>query len=61
MKFQFESFEAFLAMGGYGPFVWSAWGLTGMVIAGLCLRAILVERHWKARLAQLEAQRGSNE
>jgi heme exporter protein D len=61
MRVQFESFDAFLAMGGYGPFVWGAWGLTAVVIAGLCVRAVLVERHWKTRLAQLEQERGSHE
>jgi heme exporter protein D len=57
MTFQFESLAAFLAMDGYGPFVWGAWGLSGLVIAGLTLRAVLAERQWKAKLAQLEQAR----
>ena len=28
----FESFSAFLAMGGHGPYVWSCYGLTLLVL-----------------------------
>jgi len=28
----FESFSAFLAMGGHGPYVWSCYGLTLAVL-----------------------------
>lgn len=29
---QFESFEAFLAMGGYAPYVWLSWGFSVFVL-----------------------------
>lgn len=28
-----ESLSAFLAMGGYGPFVWGSYGVTALAIA----------------------------
>lgn len=35
----FESFSDFIAMGNHGPYVWGAYGVTVIVIAGLLLTA----------------------
>lgn len=56
MSFQFESMAAFWGMGGYGAFVWGAWGLSAAVIVALTARAMMAERHWRARLDRLEQQ-----
>lgn len=34
-----EALTAFVAMGGYGGYVWSAYGLAAAVLAGLWLAA----------------------
>lgn len=52
---QFASLDAFLAMGGHAPYVWGAWGLTVVVISLLVVAVVTSQRHWKRRLAQLEA------
>jgi heme exporter protein D len=52
---QFESLAAFLAMGGHAPYVWGAWGLSALVILGLVWGVVSSQRHWKARLSQMEA------
>lgn len=55
MTFQFDSLDAFLAMGGHAPFVWGAWGLSVAVIAGLALWQARAARRAAARIATLEA------
>ena len=35
----FESFSEFVAMGNHGPYVWGAYGVTVIVIAGLLITA----------------------
>lgn len=35
----FESVEAFLAMGKHGPYVWSAYGISLVLVVGELLRA----------------------
>ena len=49
-------------MGGYGAFVWSAWGLTAAVLVWLALgarrhhqRALEATRHAPARRASVQA------
>ncbi|WP_420470179.1 heme exporter protein CcmD [Brevundimonas sp. FT23042] len=44
-------------MGEYAAYVWPAWGLSVLVLAGLAARALLAARRWKAELAQLESDR----
>ena len=46
------SFGAFIAMGGYGPYVWGSYGVTILLIA--LEVALLVARHRAARRAPLE-------
>lgn len=40
----FDSFEAFIHMGGHGLFVWSAYGITLVVLAFNFLQPILLRR-----------------
>ena len=46
-----------LDMGAYAAFVWPAWGISAVVLAGLALRALLAARRWSAELKRLEAER----
>ncbi len=48
----------FFAMGGYAGFVWSAYGITALVLALLALVSVVGERRARARLAAIE-QRSS--
>lgn len=56
---QFQSIAAFLAMGGNGGFVFSAWGLSIFVIFILIGRSIVTGRRQKARLVALEKDSAS--
>lgn len=44
----------FFAMGGYAAFVWSAYGITVLVLGTLALASIAAERRTRARLAAIE-------
>lgn len=44
-----------LNMGDYAAYVWPAWGISAVVLAGLAARALIAARRWKAELAKLEA------
>lgn len=54
----FDSLSAFLAMGGHGAYVWSAWGLTGLLLVGVVVharaerRALLRDLRRRARRKQ---------
>lgn len=39
----FDTFAEFIAMGGHGPYVWSAWGVTAL---------LLLATVWHARAEQ---------
>jgi len=43
-----------LDMSPYAAFVWPAWGLSALVLAGLSARALIAARRWKAELKTLE-------
>ena len=43
-----------LDMSPYAAFVWPAWGLSVLVLAGLSARALIAARRWKAELKALE-------
>jgi heme exporter protein D len=47
----------FLAMGGYGAYVWSAFGFTMVVLAGLLWQSIRFARKQAHLLARLQAER----
>ena len=51
------SFAAFIAMGGYGFYVWGSYGVTVLLIA--IELALLVARHRAARRQPLEPRRAS--
>jgi heme exporter protein D len=42
-------------MGQHAAFIWTAYGATSLVVAGLIARAILDERRQKRALIKLEA------
>lgn len=44
-----------LSMGGYGVFVWSAFGLTALILLGLLWQSLLAGRSRQAELEQLRA------
>jgi heme exporter protein D len=48
-----NSFADFLAMGGYGFYVWGSFGATALVMA---IEPILVARHRKTTITRLKRQ-----
>lgn len=44
----------FFAMGGYGAFVWSAWGTAFVLLLALAAASISSLRHKRQLLAKLE-------
>lgn len=69
---QFESWSAFWAMGGYGFFVWLAFGVSFVALAGLILqsriarkqvlRALIAEQQRQARInASRDKQQQGNQ
>ena len=50
--------NAFLHMGGYGPFVWPAYGISALVLAGILWQSA---RRLKRSNAELNALRGREE
>ncbi len=47
-----------LEMGGYGAFIWPAYGVTVLALGGLIVWAVAGWRRAKARLAALENRAG---
>ena len=41
-------------MGKYAAYVWPAWGISAVVLAALCVRALIAARRWKTALKALE-------
>lgn len=39
-NFQFDSLADFMVMGGHGPYVWSAYGISALVLLYLALRPL---------------------
>ncbi|KAB2927473.1 MAG: heme exporter protein CcmD [Dechloromonas sp.] len=48
-----NSFGDFIAMGGYGLYVWGSFGVTALIMA---VEPILVARHRKSTIARLRRQ-----
>ena len=46
--------HAFLAMGGYGAYVWSAYAVTGLVLGLLVLASLRARRSMRASLEEAE-------
>ncbi len=60
--FQFENFDALLAMGGHGPYVWGAYGLSLAIMAWLAIAPLRRQRALLADLRQrIQAQRQRGE
>jgi heme exporter protein D len=55
--FAFDSFSAFLAMGGYGGYVWGAYGVTAAVIVWLIIASRRMLSRARAAEAALKAER----
>ena len=49
-----------LDMTPYAAFVWSAWGVSALVLIILTVRAVVASRKWKRELARLEADQGTH-
>jgi heme exporter protein D len=45
-----------LDMGRYAAFVWPAWAISAVVLAGLAARALAASRRWNAELKRLDVQ-----
>ncbi|SDJ16407.1 heme exporter protein CcmD [Billgrantia gudaonensis] len=48
----FDSFQAFLAMGGHAPYVWAAWAVTLALLVGSGLHARVEHRRTLRDLAR---------
>lgn len=46
----FQSFSEFLAMGGYGFFVWLSFGLTYLLLVGLISVSVYQQKQFKQQL-----------
>ncbi len=46
--------DSFLAMGGYGAFVWPAYAIAALVLVGLLAASLLRLRRGRAALAKAE-------
>ena len=53
MNIHWNSFGEFLAMGGYGLYVWGSFGVTALILVA---EPILAVRNRKALLARLKRQ-----
>ena len=59
MSIHWQSFSDFLAMGGYGLYVWGSFGVTALVLAIEPIMAVRRRTQLIARLKrQLRAERG---
>ncbi|KAA0012044.1 heme exporter protein CcmD [Billgrantia pellis] len=56
----FDTFQDFLAMGGHAPYVWSAWGLTAVLLLGAVFHARF-ERRQVLRQLQRRARRDAHQ
>ena len=48
-----ESVSAFFEMGGYGAYVWSAFGFTGAVLLGLLVQSVVKARRREREFLRL--------
>jgi heme exporter protein D len=51
--------QSFLEMGGYGGFVWPAYGVTAIVLVGLLVASLRALRKRQAALDALERESGA--
>jgi len=57
MELQFDSVVALWRMGGHGPFVWSAYGITALVVLALLLMPRLREARELRRVRAQQRRR----
>lgn len=55
----FDSFNAFLAMGTHGPYVWSSYGITAFMLIGIIIQTIMAKKQQikNLRNSELRVQR----
>ncbi len=53
----FDSFSAFLEMGGHGFYVWLSFGLTGLLIIGNVVHVRMARRNFFREHAQRQTRR----
>ena len=53
----FSSFSEFVAMGGYGFFVWLSFGVTALAMAGIVLESKYTSRHLIKQIALEQARK----
>lgn len=53
MEFQFDSFAAFIHMGGHGKYVWASYLVTFVALLGLVLQPIIARKKFKKQFASL--------
>lgn len=51
-NFQFDSLADFMAMSGHGPYVWSAYGISALVLLYLAVLPLRRRRKFLATLSQ---------
>ena len=55
-----ESFTEFLSMGGYGSFIWAAFGLSAVVLIGILIQSQRFLKVSDAELNALQSVEASN-
>lgn len=50
------SLQAIASMGGYGAYIWPAYGLAAVILGGMTLNAVLRYRSAKRRLQRLQEE-----
>lgn len=43
-------------VGRYGPYIWPAFGLSALVLAGLIAHSLASVRHWRREVERLQSQ-----
>ncbi|MDB5431898.1 MAG: heme exporter protein CcmD [Caulobacter sp.] len=43
-------------VGRYGPYIWPAFGLSGLVLAALIGHSLASVRHWRREVERLQSQ-----
>lgn len=56
---QFDSLQALWQMGGHGPFVWSAYAITLVTLAGIIAAPLARRRRFLREQAALERRRAA--
>ena len=63
MKFQFDSLDAFLTMGGHGTFVWTSYAIVYTILIFLTLSPVLSKKTFlkqQKKLLQLQKKSQDN-